>query len=761
MFADFESVSGGPTAADGAALDFAIARGIPHDGWCPKGRRAEAGVIASRCRLLNALTRRLPLALTFGLLVRALAVESTSAELRDRDRWAKTHLLDVKLTIPEVEADPVGSQKPGSGELPARGRVSGAVLEPRRSPLPFAFVYGGRSSDRVLASWRQSRTTEPLDRGRTRHTLTWTDPVTGLEARCVSVTCREFPAVEWVLHFTNTGNADTPVLEQIRSLDTFVRGPAEGVRLHYSLGDHNSARSFEPVVETLPAPAGQERVFAPTGGRSSDPYLPYFNLQCRADGIVVAVGWSGQWEAGFGPSGTNAVAIRAGQQLTRFRLHPGETVRTPSVVLVFWRGSEALRGNNLFRQLLLTHYVPRREGQWVFPPICASVNNTDPDGEYEGPHVRVMPALARRGFEVFWSDMDPQHWYPGEFPQGTGNWVVDPKKYPHGLAPVGQAARAARLGYLLWFEPERVAPGTRVAREHPEFVHGGSGGGLFKFGDPVAWTWMRELLDRFVTEAEITWVRWDFNMDPLKYWRGNDGPDRQGISEIRHVEGLYAMWDELRNRHPSLMIDNCASGGRRIDVETCRRSLPLWHSDMICLKGNPAGEQLQSAGLYRWVPFHACGTFGYEPSYTFRSGMCGGNIVIGINSQGHLSTADGDTDEAVRRTTAIYRQIRPYLTGDFYPLFPHDASEAAWFGYQFHQPGSDTGMALLFRREHSAGSEQIVPLRAVKPGAVYAVSFEDTPEKLKLRGKEMAGLRVQIPSAPGSAIVYYRQLDRP
>ena len=70
-------------------------------------------------------------------------------------------------------------------------------------------------------------------------------------------------------------------------------------------------------------------------------------------------------------------------------------------------------------------------------------------------------------------------------------------------------------------------------------------------------------------------------------------------------------------------------------------------------------------------------------------------------------------------------------------------------------------MALVFRRERCAESEQIVPLRAIKPGAVYAVSLEDTPEKLKVRGKELAGFKVQIPSAPGSAIVYYRRLDKP
>ncbi len=681
------------------------------------------------------------------------AVESVPAELHDRDEWLKTRLLDVTLTVPDGA--------PSSTETPSSDPTAGAGPWSRRTLLPFSFAFGGQASDQLLAGWRASRKTDAIGQGRTRHTLAWTDPATGLEARCVAVAFREYPAVEWVLHFTNAGTADTPILERIQSLDTSMASPAEGVRLHYALGDHNSARSFEPAVETLPLQGAQEKVFAPRGGRSSDPYLPYFNLQRSNDGVVLAIGWSGQWEAGFGSAGTNTLGIRAGQQLTRFVLHPGETVRTPGVLLVFWRGADPLRGNNLLRQLQLTHYVPRRDGQWVFPPICASVNNTDPDGTYEGPHVRVMPALAQRGFEVFWSDMDPQHWYPGDFPNGTGNWVVDPKKYPRGLAPVGEAARAAGLDYLLWFEPERVAPGTRVAREHPEFVHGGGGGGLFKFGDPAAWRWMLELLDRFVTDAQLTWVRWDFNMDPLPHWRGSDTPDRQGISEIRHIEGLYAMWDELRARHPRLVIDNCASGGRRIDIETCRRSVPLWHSDMVCFKPNPTGEQLQNAGLYRWLPFHACAAFGYEPMYSFRSGMCGGNIVVGTGIQGQLDTAHPDTEEAARRTTAIYRKTRPYLTGDFYPILPHDASEAVWFGYQFHHSAEHSGMALLFRRAACPDAERIVPFRAIEPEADYAVSFEDTPDQRTVRGRDLASLKVEIRTAPGSAIVYYRRLTTP
>ena len=127
-------------------------------------------------------------------------------------------------------------------------------------------------------------------------------------------------------------------------------------------------------------------------------------------------------------------------------------------------------------------------------------------------------------------------------------------------------------------------------------------------------------------QAQLDWLRYDFNIEPLEFWRQNDTPDRQGITEIRYIEGLYALWDELRLRHPGLVVDLCASGGRRNDLEALMRGIPLWHSDMQCFGPNPSAEQLQNGGLFRWIPFHGAGNFDYEPGYRFRSAMTTGNI---------------------------------------------------------------------------------------------------------------------------------------
>lgn len=629
----------------------------------------------------------------------------------------------------------------GGGAIQAFGAVE----------TPCSFVYGGKVAD--FSKWPRSRISTAdvpeLARPGTqldKRTLAWTDPATGL--RVVTASAR-YPhgAREWVLSFQNTGHTNTPLIEDIQALDLVAPIPSGACIVHHSLGDRNSADSFRPLADAL-APNGELK-FAPVGGRSSDGHMPYFNLQHSAGGSAIAIGWSGQWAASFRREG-DRTRIRIGMERTRLTLRPGERIRTPRILLVDYRGTNALLGNQLLRRTLIDYYTPRRQGQVVFPPICGSVGEVDPDGSYEGPHIRVMKPLAANGVEVFWSDMDPQQWYPGGFPNGTGTWEPDLKKYPRGLKPVGDAARAAGLGYLLWFEPERVAAGTEIAREHPEWVAGGAKGGLFRLDLPEARRWITDKIDKQITLAGLQWVRWDFNMPPLPSWRSCDAPDRQGMTEIRHIEGLYAMWDELARRHPGLLMDICASGGRRLDFEMLSRGLPLWHSDLQCEGAHPEADQLQNAGLYRWIPLHACGVFGLEPSYAFRSAATTGNIFA-------LAAHAPENAAGVRRSVAIQKRLRPLALGDFYDTLPHTADLDKWFAYQFHRADLDAGFLLAFRRAKCAEATVSLRVSGVKPKGKYVVTDVDTGEKRQLTGAALSALAVSVRDTPGSAVLIYER----
>ena len=206
-----------------------------------------------------------------------------------------------------------------------------------------------------------------------------------------------------------------------------------------------------------------------------------------------------------------------------------------------------------------------------------------------------------------------------------------------------------------------------------------------------------------------------------------------------------------RSRHPGLVIDVCASGGRRIDLETLSRGLPLWHSDMQCNGPLPNSDQLQNAGLFRWVPLHGCAAFGYEPDYAFRSAITGGNIHIGT---GYPQRCAG---EACKRSTAVMKKVRPFMIGDFYPLFPHTDSMEAWFGYQFHRADLQAGMLLLFRRAGCRDDSTTVKLQSIETQANYEVAFEGTAETKTLTGAELAAMKFTIPPAPGSLLMFYKK----
>jgi len=298
------------------------------------------------------------LVITGALLLRSSAAVPERAEMKLRDKWLARHFDAGAATV------------------------------------PFSFAYGGRASGDLLPSWKATRAKSKP--GGAPRTLTWTDPATGLRVCAEIKAFADLPAVEWVLRFENQGRGDTPILERILPLDVaFAARSQDKAVIHHSVGEKNTGQSFAPVEDVLAPGGSQPLVFAPVGGRSSDGCMPFFNLALPDGGVAMAVGWSGQWEARFQRSARGELNVGAGQQLIHCKLRPGESIRTPRMLLVFWRGAEPLRGNNLLRQVLMTHYMPRRNGELVLSPICASVNWAAPDGSYEEPHVSVMQPLAR------------------------------------------------------------------------------------------------------------------------------------------------------------------------------------------------------------------------------------------------------------------------------------------------------------------------------------------------------------------------------
>lgn len=615
---------------------------------------------------------------------------------------------------------------------------------------PFSFVYGGRRSEELLASWQCSRSSRELGGGSTERTVSYTDPETGLVVRCTSVQYGDFPVVEWTVWFSNEHKADTPVLEQVEALDlTIGCGASEGVVLHHHVGSPCTPTDYMPMSTALMP--GMQLPIATSGGRSSNSVLPYFNVQSGSRGLILAVGWPGQWSALFSRADGGTLGIRAGQELVRVRLHSKEAIRTPLIALMKWEG-DRLEAQNMWRRWMLQHNLPRPNGKPLSTVFagCSSHQFGEMIHANEQNQKEFIDRYLdeRLKLDYWWMDAG---WYVNKtgWPN-TGTWEVDRGRFPNGLRAITDHAHRKGVRCLLWFEPERVTPGTWLYENHPEWLIGPDGGQkLLNLGNKDAWRWLVDHVDRLLRDEGINLYRHDFNIDPLDLWRACDAPDRLGMTENAYVIGFLAYWDELRRRHPGMLIDTCASGGRRNDIETLRRSVPLHRSDFII---DPEAQQQHTYGIAFWIPFYGAGVNGTD-EYTFRSQMCPWNT-------GCWDVRRRDLDyEFLRRMYRQRRAVADYYLGDYYPLTPYSTGNDVWIAWQFHRPDLGEGMVQAFRRRESSYEAARFRLKGLEPDSVYVVRDLDLRRARSYTGKELmeVGLRVGIQKQPGAAVVTYRK----
>lgn len=621
----------------------------------------------------------------------------------------------------------------------------------------FSFTYGGQSSDELLNKWALKESSRKLDKNRTQRELAWTDPKTGLTIKCVTVQYKDFPTVEWTLYFKNNGSADTPIIENIQALDARMKR-TKGTRakdeflLHHFVGSPCQRNDYQPLQSTLGP--NERTCISAAGGRPTSTHMSYFNVQWGEQGAIIVVGWPGQWSATFTRDDNNGLHIQAGQELTHFKLNPGEEVRSPLIVVQAWKG-DLYRSYNIWRRWMLAHNVRKPGGKLPEPELfgCSAHYTAEMSQANEKNQIEFISRYIEEKIKIghYWMDAG---WYPcddvGWFK--TGTWEVDKRRFPNGLRAISDYAHSKGIKTILWFEPERVHAGTWLTENHPDWIFGGKEGGLLNLGNPDARQWLTNHVDRLMTDEGIDLYRQDFNMTPLSFWKSADAPDRQGITEIKHVTGYLAYWDELLRRHPNMFIDSCASGGQRNDLETMRRAIPLWRTDYRC---EAIGSQCHTYGISYWLPFSGTGVANAD-SYDFRS-----NMVPFTNCLWDARDKNLDYD-SLRRLTKQFYSIKKYWTGDYYPLTPYSVEDNVWMAWQFDCPGVGEGMVQAFRRPQANEESCRLKLHGLDSKAKYAICNLDDGKGTNIAGRELMkrGMQINIPAKPGAVVITYKKIKQ-
>ena len=422
---------------------------------------------------------------------------------------------------------------------------------------------------------------------------------------------------------------------------------------------------------------------------------------------------------------------------------------------------------------MFKHIMPRVDGRVVAPPIAQTGTSFyEVDRGNEADQLAHLKSIEGLGFEYFWIDA---YYGRDDFPT-VGNYVLplmrafNQKRFPHGFENIAKAIDRAGMKYVQWFEPERVCPGTLMAQEHPEWVVMPDSGpwGMFDLAIPEAREYITEYLNSFIRKYGIDCLRidnavgWGTTPGYDQLWAKLDraDPDRIGIHEIRYVEGFYRMWDDILRANPGLFIDNCASGGQRIDLETSARSIAMWRSDATIhplQTGNFAEaamrNQIMTAGLSCYLPYHQCGQMGTTP-YLFRSAF-----NAGITFCEDCRPKDYPRDR-LKQAIAEGKQLRKYYRGDFYPLTEVTTSHADWCVMQYDRPQQRDGMIVAFRRDKSTVALLDVKPRGIDSKATYEVVRRDDYEPAGLQtmsGEELRTLTIDIERCPGSVVIEYKQ----
>lgn len=612
----------------------------------------------------------------------------------------------------------------------------------------------------------------------------------GLKVTNVLKKYEKYAAYEWVSYFENTSDMPSGILSELWDCNcTLPMEHEEDYRYKAYLPDIKAAtKIYAPYGATVSAKdfysdvdkadgykrinhitPGQTKRYSTSGGRSSDQNAPFFNISKNGRGYIVAIGWTGQWNVQIERE-SDSITVKTGIEDTYFKLMPGEKLRTSSVVIMPYGEKE--EAHNKWRRLIKQHFsLIGSDGRDRSGPISAQIWG----GMTSASVLKRIRAIKENKlpFEYVWMDAG---WYggdtkptPDEFEGDwwlhTGDWTVSRSIHPNGLKDISEAVHAAGMKFLLWFEPERVIDKTPIALRHPEYFlasdldRGNSR--LLNMGDPDAWKYCFDTLSKIIEELGIDCYRQDFNFSPLSYWRKHDDYDRCGITEIKYINGLYRLWDALLAKFPHLIIDNCASGGRRIDIETLRRSIPLWRSDYQCPANfDVTASQCHNQSFNLWMPYSGTATGRFYDEYNIRS-----SYAAAMTTSYSFSERDAycDTEEKVvflEKYITEYLLVRPYFSEDFYPLTDFTDAHDAWCVMQFDRPSRNDGIIEVFRREDSPYETAIFECKGIDKEKNYRFCDLDGGE-FTVSGCELVekGLKLTITEKRKAKIYLYRAMS--
>ena len=217
-----------------------------------------------------------------------------------------------------------------------------------------------------------------------------------------------------------------------------------------------------------------EHRFAPAGGRPTSVGFPYFNVEWPGEGLIVVIGWPGQWAAQFTRDDGQrpARARRAGADAVQAAPGRGGAHAADRAAVLAGRpcaGAKRLAAVDAGAQPA-AH--PRRQAAAAHLRLVQRRLLPGPPGPAKRANASSSRASRKAGVKLdyWWIDAG---WYACPDWPHTGTWDAGPDALPARLPAHQRPARTRKgMGLIVWFEPERVTPGTFLYTNNPAWLLG-------------------------------------------------------------------------------------------------------------------------------------------------------------------------------------------------------------------------------------------------------------------------------------------------
>ena len=633
---------------------------------------------------------------------------------------------------------------------------------------------GERFIDTAVGGRLAYRDHETVREGnRERTTIRLADPVTGLAAEVTLETGAGAGFLRSRVRLVNEG-VEPVRLESVTTLTLGgicdADGALDGLTLHWADNDWlaecrwRQAQLRDQVVPLNRSAHGHEGrgcfERSSQGSWSTGRHLPVAALTDRDGGawlwqIESSAGWrfeTGEREGAayvalFGPDD----AHHQWHQL----LLPAEEFHTVPAVLVRAEtgGLDAAFGTLTdYRRSIRRPHPDHR----TLPVIYNDYMNTlmgDPTTE------RLLPlieAAARAGAEVFvidagWYDDDAQGWW-----DAVGAWEPAPNRFPGGIQEVLDAITKHGMTPGLWLEPEVVGVRSPLARTLPPeafFRRGGlrvteHGRHHLDLRHPAARAHLDEVVDRLVGEWGVGYLKLDYNVN---IGPGTEnGTESAGAGLLGHHRAHLDWMHGLLDRHPQLVLENCGSGGLRMDYaqlavaqlqSTSDQQDPLRYPPIAASAATAVAPEQAAVWAYP-QPDQSLD----EIAFTLT-----GPLLGRIHLSGFLNRMDDEQFDLVRSAISVYREVREEI-GAARPFWPLGLPEweDGWIAHGLR--GVDATYVALWRRE-SGGTERTFTVphllwASVRPTVLYPATADADVRWDATEGR----LTVSLPRA-GTAVL--------